>query len=804
MHRHRRSLWLWQALLEAALATGARWTNASGGQPSSDPLLSESSDSALTTTGPNTSTFTWTGTDSSLVRNIQSCESEKRAWYSRSTDWIWATYSSYSYSSVTGYGTNWVGNYTGPVSTFCDGVPRASGPAPTTEVPTQVYVNSLPPPFPEPSPTCTFDYHGCELVVSSFRSWYATTHPATVNPPLPPLCEWGPDECIIPYGEDKCRLDAGEVKLIYWPQSKDPADLCASTQPPITAAPSPTSVVSAVYDGYTFYSPSVYLSFAELKGLPCYKTWSNAIIPIESHALSTIVFGPTQPIERTTSLNWNDMNSPIPLSAYKAQQSCWDNWLGVRGTASGGDNCNTIYDDYLPWLALPTNPAYFTAIDPLFANCTNLFWRKYVFDPPYALTPVGDLLPPTPTAKTTNHVAESAVLPSASAVVTLPVMTTIAQPRYVSGPLATVGTQTVSADPKNPHNVVVAGETLVPGQISVIDNTPVIMGTGAVYIGSSTVSLPGPETQRPVATVGSQVVAADGTNFVLPGGKTLTPGMITVINKVTVSVATSALVVGASSTVSLPDVDNDRQPVATVGSQVVSADGTNFILPGGKTLTAGAATTIDGVAVSAASSALVVGGSSTVSMPAAASQRPVATVGSQVIVADGQNFLLPGGKTLTPSMVTVINGATVSVGASVLIVGGSSTVSLAGVGAVLTVGSRTITAQQATPGLIVIGTRTISAGGPAATVSGVVVSAAKSSVVAIVDGTTTTASISSLAPASSRNPSLTASATSVPDAGWATSRQPSTTSSTRSGGSALHVSLWLIAFSASSAALLSI
>ncbi|KAL1624659.1 hypothetical protein SLS56_007722 [Neofusicoccum ribis] len=788
MHRHRRSLWLWLTLLEAALAAGAAWTNASR-RTSPDPL-SGSPDSALTTPGPassSTSTFTWTGSDSSLVRDVASCESEKRAWYTASSDWYWSSHSSYSYESTTGYGTFWLGNYTGPVSTLCDGVPRASGPAPTTTAATQVYVNSIPPPYASPSPTCTFNYRGCELVVESYRSWYSTTHALTVNPPLPPLCEWGPDECKIPYGEEHCRLDAGEVKLIYWPQSKNPAELCASTKPPITTAPVPTSPVVAVSGDYTFSSPSVYLSFAELKGLPCYKTWHNAIIPVASEALSTIVFGETQPIERTTSLNWNDMNSPIPLSAYKAQQSCWDNWLGVRGTAAGGDGCNTIYDDYLPWLALPTNPAFFTALDPLFKNCTSLFWRKYVFDPPYALTPVGELLPPTPTA-TTDHAAESAQLPSASAVMTVPVMTTIAQPRY-GGPIATVGTQEISADPQDPHNVVINGETMVPGQVSVVGTTPIIMATGAVVIGSSTIALPVADTQQPVATVESVVIAADGSNIVLPGGKTVTPGMVTVIKSVTVSVASSGAVVVGSSTIPLPAAEN-QQPVATVGSAVVVADGTNFILPGGETLEPGAATVINGVTASAGSSVLVVG-SSTIPLPSAGSQQPVATVGSETIMADGTNFILPDGKTLTPGAVTVINRVTVSVGSSALVIGDSTTIPVPGVGAVVTAGSRTITALQATPGLVVIGSQTLTVGGRAATISGMVISAASSSIVAVVDGTTTTVAVSSLASSTTRRSGSLGATTSVPDLGWATDPPSSATSSTRSEGSSFRFSRWI-------------
>lgn len=593
MHGQRRSLWLWLALLGAAKASSPATTP--------DPL-SGSSDSALTTAGPDqnssTGTFTWTGTDSTLVREVQACESEKRAWYTASSNWYWSTHSSYSYTSTTAYDTLWLGNYTGPVSTLCDGVPRGSGPAPTKTIATTVYVNSSPPPFPHPSPTCTFNWRGCELVVSSYRSYHATSHALTDTPPAPPLCEYGPDECKIPYGEDNCQIDAGYVQLLYWPSSKDPTELCASTKPTITPAPTPTEPVIAVSDGHTFSSPFVYLSFSELKGLPCYRTWSNAVVAVPSQSLSTIVFGETQPIERTTALNWNDMNSPVPMSAYKAQQSCWKNWLGVRATASGADNCNTIYDDYLPWLALPTNPAFFTDLDPIFANCTKLAWRDYVFDPPYALTPVGDLLPPTATATTTTkHIAESAVLPSAA-------MTTISQPRYARGPIATAGTQVISADPHNPHNILIDGHVMKPGQVSAIGTTPLIMQTGAVIIGSSTISLPASVSQQPVATVGSQVIVADGENFIFADGNTLAPGTVTVINRITVSVVNSALVIGGSSTVSMAG----QGAVLTAGSRTITAHQATpgVVVVGSHTLTAGgSAATISGMVVSAGNSSIV-------------------------------------------------------------------------------------------------------------------------------------------------------------------------------------------------------
>ncbi|KAL0260927.1 hypothetical protein SLS55_004619 [Diplodia seriata] len=562
---------------------------------------------------------------------MRSCESAKRAWYTASDDWYWASHASYSYSSTTTYDTVWLGNYTGPLSTFCDGVPRASGPAPTTTTLGQIYVNSIPPAFPSPSPTCTFDYRGCELVVESYRSWYATSHPATVDPPLPPLCEWGPNECIIPAGEQHCRLDAGEVKLIFWPQSKDPSQLCASNGVPKTPAPTPTTPVIAISDNYTFTSPSVYLSFKQLQGLPCYKTWHSAIVPVPSTAISSLVFGQTSPIERTTSVNWADMNSPVPLSAYQAQQSCWDNWLGVRGTAAGGDGCSTVYDDYLPWLALPTEPAYFTAVDPLFANCSDLFWRKYVFDPPYYLTPVGELLPPSLTAaktSTTDGVsAQQQQQPSAT--LTVPVKTTTIAPLRsgAAGPIATVGTQTVSADPRHPHNVVIGGATMVPGQVSAIGTTPIVVRTGAVVIGDQTIALPPPPaaatTARPVATVGGVEIAEDDEgNFVLPGAgaaETLSAGQVTVVKSVTVSVAAGggALVVGGGSETVTVGGQTGAVLSGGAGGKIVTAleatDGL-FVVDGGgaggeqqKTISVGGpAVTVDGVTVSAAGGGEVV------------------------------------------------------------------------------------------------------------------------------------------------------------------------------------------------------
>ncbi|GME59435.1 Transcription factor c6 [Neofusicoccum parvum] len=523
-------MWAVAALLLLAAATRAQQS------PSLEPAdpnnnLSLTAAASVTAPARPTSSLTWTGADGSYVSSVLSCQSLKDAWKTASSSWLTASHSSYSYSTYTLYDTQWLGNYSGPLSTLCDGVPRATGSAPLITTPSSSIVQTDAPPFPTPEPSCTYNYRGCELLISSYRDAYTSASAAqqtdTLQALTPPSCWNDPSQCITPAGEDGCRLDAGDVKLIYWATSKPASALCTSPNallPTPSTSPTPTTITSGPY---TFVSPTIYLSFATLYGLPCYTTWPSALIPLPtSTLLSSIAFaGPTTtPIYTTRPLHWPDLASPVPASAYSAQMSCQPNWGGVRA-----DGCSTIYDDYLPWLALPTDPALFVALDARFGNCSRVFWRKYVFDPPLALTGAQDLVPQTTTTTESARVAYTSVAPAAQ------------RSPEVRSPVAAVTIAegvVVEVDPANPRDVLVGTETLVPGQVTVVAGRPVVVATGAVVVGGETVRLAtggAGETgvRGAVVTVGSGTGAAVVTasanaatsgGVVVVAGKTLTVG----------------------------------------------------------------------------------------------------------------------------------------------------------------------------------------------------------------------------------------------------------------------------------------
>ncbi|KAF2136518.1 uncharacterized protein K452DRAFT_322397 [Aplosporella prunicola CBS 121167] len=277
----------------------------------------------------------------------------------------------------------WLGNSSRPVSTLCDGWPRAPGSGLS-------YVSSMvtrkvynPPSYTGPTPTCRYNYHGCELMVLSYLEEYSRVESiSTATRPRSPACVMDMSQCLMPVGDFGCRLDAGHVRLLYWAQSKDPSALCVNNTHPVTSPPPTTEPVTAVYDGHTLTSPTVYLSFDHLEGNLCFSEYSNTIIGVPSNSISSIRFASKAYLSRTLSMNWADLEYPVPASAYTGMMDCWTSaWDGKHK-----DNCATSYDeDYLPHLALPTDGALYKGLDPAFANCSSVSWRKYVLDPPQSM-----------------------------------------------------------------------------------------------------------------------------------------------------------------------------------------------------------------------------------------------------------------------------------------------------------------------------------------------------------------------------------------------------------------------------------
>ena len=235
------------------------------------------------------------------------------------------------------------------MTTLCDGRPRALEPYRTSEV-TLTYTYDEPLTFTvyseytSPSPTCTVDATACAAIKSAHPNDNA--HCDIPGPPATRVaCTAIPDYCFI--------YAAGALDLLYWPVNTVSGDFCAQNGSTVFAEPtSPPEPNKVVRDGYTFTSPTNYLSFqsidAVLHGERRKQTacgpgaHSNVIVPITESFYSMGYKDSEQ-----HSFNFGDLPpNTIPVSAYNRQRKC-----GYEHTCSG---VIQFEEDYTPILPLPT------------------------------------------------------------------------------------------------------------------------------------------------------------------------------------------------------------------------------------------------------------------------------------------------------------------------------------------------------------------------------------------------------------------------------------------------------------------
>jgi len=190
--------------------------------------------------------------------------------------------------------------------------------------------------------------------------------------------------------------------------------------------------------------------------------------------------------------------------------------------------------------------------------------------------------------------------------------------------------------------IVVDGKTLTPGMQTVISGTAVSAGSSIVVVGGKTYNLPLPS---------DSAVSRASNGDVVYEGITLSQGAQTTISGTAVSVGSNAIVVGGK-TYSLPLPTNPAVPLASNGDIVFD----------GVTMTQGAQTTISGTAISVDSNAIVVGGK-TYSIPL--------PTDSAVSLASNSDIVF-NGVTMTQGAQTTISGTVVSVGSQVIVVGGKT------------------------------------------------------------------------------------------------------------------------------------
>lgn len=266
-----------------------------------------------------------------------------------------------------------------PLTTLCDGLPRALKPYKTVEV---TSTSTLNPPevatiystYTKPAPTCTIAPSACAAIESKYPD--DVSHCETPAPYVP--CSQSPDYCFIDAGYDN--------KLYYWPVTTVSGDFCKQNGSTVFAKPtSPPKPNKVVLDGHTFTSPTNYLSFANVEavihgqrphvtqcGGPAH---TNVIVPITGSFYSA-----GYKDDNSYSFNFADLNT-IPAAAYNRQRKC-----GYQHSCSG-----VIGGSYTPIVPLPTE----------LLNLEPKEWKKpgcKGTGDSYYLTPVA-LATPAPTSK---------------------------------------------------------------------------------------------------------------------------------------------------------------------------------------------------------------------------------------------------------------------------------------------------------------------------------------------------------------------------------------------------------------------
>ncbi|KAI9701715.1 MAG: hypothetical protein M1820_006343 [Bogoriella megaspora] len=383
-----------------------------------------------------------------------------------------------------------------------------------------------------------------------------------------------------------------------------------------------------------------------------------------------------------------------------------------------------------------------------------------------------------------------------------------------TGPIATIGGQTVQVDPNNPGAVIVGGtQTVQAGETANIGGTPIAIGSSGIIVGgSSTIPLPTAEGESaansPIATIGGEEIRQDPSNpgaVIIGGTQTLQPGQTVNIAGTPVAAGSQGIIVGDTQSIPFPTWNS---ATATIGGQEVEQDPSNpnaVVIGGTRTLEPGQTANIAGTPISIGPDGAVIGtgASSTIGFSdLAPAVTPFATVGGEALSADPLTpgaVVVGGTQTLAPGQTAIVDGTTVSLGSAGIVIG-SSTISVPTAGislasissaAIITLGSETFTGIDHS-GTIVLGSQTLSVGGPAITSAGQTLSLSPSGLVIASNGLTSThgfstipASISSGAPLTSGSHTYTASDHSGSDvlsSQTSIVADPPTTSEVASGG----------------------
>lgn len=618
-------------------------------------------------------------------------------------------------------------------------------------------------------------YLGCGLGITSTETIVSTVTSTPKYTRSKPPCATDADGC------ERCIIIAETVQLFYWPST-------SADNPKSEPLATTSGNVTAVYNGTTFTSPSVYLSYQNVWTSKrfCQNTGRNhsgALLKLDPRSLNSVIgYYERDQVDLSTTfpmylaagqpVNYADFNKPASTSPSMAERP-----FNLSGTANYCQNT-----DQRPILAVPRE---IRNLDPDWKNCDIWVWGAH--DPPRALTPVDALSGPISTIHPTESSPAAASIPAPSP----PVETS----RSKQAPAITIEStsadtirvfKTSGADPpssvsksQDPSLIDPASPQPAPkviptlnrevltgnakGSLSMSSNTlsyigpamtssnqVISMNTKGVLVGGTTVA----DTKLPTFEPASRIVApiifesmtfsAHPSDYVI-SGQTLHPGGGITISGTPIELAPSAtaLIVGTHTTALITAA---ALPTLTIGSQTLTADRLSHYSINGQLLTPGGAITVVGTPISLTSSPALVIGIHTIPL-SPATALPVLTVGFQPFFPDPTGAYSMGGQKLTAGGAITMSGTPISLApsATALVISSITTPLVpAATLPALTIGSQVVSPDPT--GVYLVSGHGLTAGGDI-TLSEMSISLAPSATALIVDSITTSLTSATAFPA---------------------------------------------------------
>ncbi|KAK5688932.1 hypothetical protein LTS10_000912 [Elasticomyces elasticus] len=205
---------------------------------------------------------------------------------------------------------------------------------------------------------------------------------------------------------EPCIIAGGPVQLFYFPVETIGGDLCYPNGSNISTIINTKPEVFTTL-GREYTSGSVYLSFSTLYASydgfwdRVGPTYSDYVMTLKTEDISTHCGGGKLGWDwgPATQVNFADWNKPLRADVYNCQKQC-----------SSTAPCSTIWDNFNPWLAVPT---VIKSMVPQWKTCTynDDMEAPLLFDPPKALQQVATAASATmPSSPSTTPAAPSSTL----------------------------------------------------------------------------------------------------------------------------------------------------------------------------------------------------------------------------------------------------------------------------------------------------------------------------------------------------------------------------------------------------------